>query len=176
MCDTLLAAIEAGAVDAVRQVLRRDPGLAGARDEPGTSAVLAALYRQRQEIVSGLLDAHPQVDTLDAAALGVVDRLAHLLDVERTLVNAHAADGFSILSRWPPSSGNRPPCNSSSNEGRRRRHVPQPHAAAGAALGGCWSEREAVRLLLEAGARPKRPSARRLDTADGGGCPRGTLR
>ncbi|MEA2705073.1 MAG: uncharacterized protein QOD63_3018 [Actinomycetota bacterium] len=94
----LFDAIRAGNVAEVRRILSADPGLAALRRPDGISAVLAARYRQDQDLVDAVLEAAPELDLFDAAALGRVDRLAELLDADPELANAWAPDGFPPLS------------------------------------------------------------------------------
>ena len=94
---TILESIRAGDVDAVRAAIKEDPGAASTRDEKGLSAVRAALYAQKQDVADVLLEAEPELDVFDAAAVGDVDRLTELLDGEENLVGAWSEDGFTPL-------------------------------------------------------------------------------
>jgi ankyrin repeat protein len=98
----LFEAIEADDTAEVRRILAADPGLAGLRRPAGVSAVLSARYRQNQALVEAVLEADPELDLFDAAALGRIDRLTELLDADpdsdRDVVNAWAPDGFTALS------------------------------------------------------------------------------
>ncbi len=94
----LFDAIEAGNVAHVRQILAGEPDLAGCRNPDGLSVVMSARYRQNQDLVDAVLEAHPELDLFDAAALGRVDRLAELLDADPAQANAWATDGFPPLS------------------------------------------------------------------------------
>lgn len=94
---TIFEAVQAGDADQVRDVLRDDPGAAGARDDKGVSAVRTALYAHRQDLADAILEAKPELDVFDAAAVGDVDRLTELLDRDSELVNAYSGDGFAPL-------------------------------------------------------------------------------
>ncbi len=94
----LFEAIEADNPAEVRRILAADPGLAAKRSPAGVSAVLSARYRQRQDLVDAVLEAAPDLDVFDAAALGRTDRLTDLLDTDPDLANAWAPDGFTPLS------------------------------------------------------------------------------
>ncbi len=94
---TIFDTIQAGDVDAVRSAVRDDPAAAGARDEKGLSAVRAALYVQKQDVAEVLLEASPELDVFDAAAVGDVGRLAELLDADAGLAGAWSEDGFNPL-------------------------------------------------------------------------------
>ena len=94
---TIFDSIQAGDVDAVRSAVRDDPSAAEARDDKGLSAVRAALYAHKQDVVDALLEAKPELDVFDAAAAGDVDRLTELLDGDGELVQAWSEDGFTPL-------------------------------------------------------------------------------
>ncbi|MBD0348182.1 MAG: ankyrin repeat domain-containing protein [Thermoleophilia bacterium] len=95
--DELLEAIRRGDAATVRRVVADDPAAARARDEMGVSAVLLARYRGAQDVVDAVLEAGPELDVFDAAALGPADRLAGHLDAEPSLANAWSSDGFTPL-------------------------------------------------------------------------------
>ena len=97
MTDELFQAIEAGDVEGVRRLLDGDTRLASARNADGLPAVLAALYRHREEIVPVILAAGPELDVFEAAAVGDADRLRQLLDADPAAATAYAADGFFPL-------------------------------------------------------------------------------
>ncbi len=94
---TIFESIRAGDIDAVRAAVRDDPSQASARDENGLSAVRAALYVHKQEVADVLLEAGPELDVFDAAAVGDVNRLTELLDDDADLVGAWSEDGFNPL-------------------------------------------------------------------------------
>ena len=94
----LFDAIGAGDVEQVRTLLQDDPALAGGRSpDSGVSAVLSARYRQRMDLVEAVLEAGPELDVFDAAALGHVDRLRHLLDDDPGAAGSWSTDGFTPL-------------------------------------------------------------------------------
>ena len=95
--ERLFAAIEGGDLEQVRQLVAEDPTCASARDANGRSAVLAAAYRQRHDMVEALLSAGPQLDVFDAAAVGDTRQLTALLDADPSLAGAFAPDGFTPL-------------------------------------------------------------------------------
>ena len=95
--DALFAAIDGGDVEQVRALVARDPACASARNPSGLSAVLAATYRHRADMVDALLRAAADLDVFDAAAVGDVARLAALLDEDPGLARAYAPDGFTPL-------------------------------------------------------------------------------
>ena len=93
----VFSAIEAGDRRRVDELLTADPGLAGARDERGVSAVLTARYRGQVDIEARILAESPTLDVFDAAGLGDVGRLSELLDLDPDLVAAVSPDGFTPL-------------------------------------------------------------------------------
>ena len=92
-----MAAVDAGDVERVRELVAADGTLAEARGDDGVSAVLHAHYRGRPDVVEALLEAAPALDVFDAAALGRTDELERLLDDDPSLVDAVSSDGFTAL-------------------------------------------------------------------------------
>ncbi|MFN2505145.1 MAG: ankyrin repeat domain-containing protein [Acidimicrobiales bacterium] len=93
----LFEAIEAGDGARVAQIVADDPPAASARNPAGLSAVLAAMYRHRRDLVDVLLAGAPELDVFDAAAVGDVDRLSELLDGDPSRATAYSNDGFFPL-------------------------------------------------------------------------------
>lgn len=93
----ILGAIQSGDLELLRQFIARDHAAASARDTNGVSALMNALYRGRQDMVEVLLDAGVTLDIFEAAALGNSVRLAQLLSLDGTAVNAVSPDGFTAL-------------------------------------------------------------------------------
>jgi ankyrin repeat protein len=61
------------------------------------SELLQAIYQGDQARAGELLEADPELDVFEAAAVGRNDRLRELLDQDPSLANAWAADGFQPL-------------------------------------------------------------------------------
>jgi uncharacterized protein len=97
MKNEVLTAVQAGDAAKLKTLLERDPAAAAARDDNGVSALLHSVYRNRADIRDLLLGAHPALDVFEAAALGRTDRLAQLLEQDRTLVKSFSGDGFTPL-------------------------------------------------------------------------------
>jgi ankyrin repeat protein len=93
----LMEAIQADDVDAVRSALSDDPAAAGQAGDEGVSPVRAALYRHKPELVDAVLEADPELDVFDAAALGRTERLGELLDADADAATAFSGDGFTAL-------------------------------------------------------------------------------
>jgi ankyrin repeat protein len=93
----MIAAVEAGEVDAVRAVLADDPSLASARGEDGVSAVMRARYRFDRPVMDALLETDPDLDIFEAAALGRIDRLREAIADDAGAVFALSPDGYTAL-------------------------------------------------------------------------------
>lgn len=95
--DELFAAIKAGDLARVEELLAADPALSGARDERGSSAVITAAYWQQPAILAALLARGPQLSFYEAAAAGAPDVLDAALRDDPALLDAYATDGFTAL-------------------------------------------------------------------------------
>lgn len=92
----LVAAIEAGDEERVRELIATDPDVLDARDERGLSPVLAAKY-VGQDAIAELLAAAGTVDVFGAAATGRSDELRVILKVQPGAVALRSPDGFTAL-------------------------------------------------------------------------------
>ncbi len=95
--ERLFEAVAAGNVAAAGDFLKDDPSLAASRNEQGVSIIMFALYHKQLEIAEQLIGHKPPVDVFEAAALGDVERLRHVLDGESEGTSAYSADGFTAL-------------------------------------------------------------------------------
>jgi len=95
--DEFFAAIRSGDVTRVRAFVEADPALASARDEAGLSAVLTALYHRQADACEALLAAGPELDVLDAAAVGRLDVLRAHLESDQDALAARSPEGFTPL-------------------------------------------------------------------------------
>jgi ankyrin repeat protein len=96
--EKALAAVKAGDVRALAELLAADPALAAARDENGVSLRLQACYHQRADMLPMLRDTGPPLDIFEAAALpGAEARGAELLAANPGLAHAWSSDGFTPL-------------------------------------------------------------------------------
>jgi ankyrin repeat protein len=95
--EQLFEAIRAGDAATARAMLATRPVLANAPDESGIPPLLMATYYGRDEIAVMLLGAGAAVDVFAAAARGLTERLALLLDAGPGLANALSADGWTPL-------------------------------------------------------------------------------
>jgi ankyrin repeat protein len=148
----LFAAIEAKNVGQVRALLAGDPSRANARNDAGLSPVLAAQYSHQPEMVREILDARPELDLFDAAAVGDLDRLAELLDADPSAVNAYAADGFfplALAAYFDRPAAVRLLLDRGADVGQAATNAMQVQALHAAVAGRSY---ESVKALLEAGA------------------------
>jgi adenosylhomocysteine nucleosidase len=152
--DDVFGAIEAGDAEQVRALVGADPARAAARNADGLSAVLAAQYRHRPDLVAVLLEAKPDLDVFDAAAVGDVDRLRALLDADRALVHAYAPDGFfplALAAYFAQPDAVAFLLDRGADPGTAARNPSKVQALHAAVAG---RSAESVKLLLDAGADP----------------------
>src|SRR3954471_4999651 len=93
----VLAAIQSGDLELLRQLTARGRAAATARDRNGVAALMNALYRGRQDMVEVLLATDVALDIFEAASLGNAARVTELLATDSARVNAVSADGFTPL-------------------------------------------------------------------------------
>jgi ankyrin repeat protein len=144
----LVEAIKTGDTEAVRARIAEDRTLASATDETGLSLVLLALFHRQREAADALLEAHPRLGVLEAAALGRTD----ILRAHPDRLHERTPEGFTPIGlaaflggadavRTLLELGVDPDADNDNQLGVR-----PVHAAAAA------GDRESLRLLLEAGA------------------------
>lgn len=88
-------AIKAGKVDDVNELITRNPSLKDARDASGASALLAASYNMKPDVVNALLAKGATVDIFEAAVLGKVDRISEIVKDNPARASEYAPDGFT---------------------------------------------------------------------------------
>ena len=93
----IFEAVAAGDLRRVQELVKDDPGQAGARDEQCLSALTQAQYQGRDEIVAVLLEADPALDVFEAATVGRVKRVRELVEADPALTAAYSPDGFTAL-------------------------------------------------------------------------------
>jgi ankyrin repeat protein len=94
--ERLMSAVTSNDVDAVRRVIAEDPAAANARGPAGESPLLAAIYRNADQIVS-LLAERRELDLHEAAVLGNVERVRELLAADPAQLSSRSADGWTAL-------------------------------------------------------------------------------
>jgi uncharacterized protein len=97
MSAEFLKAVTEGDAAKARELLKKNPSLAKARGQDGVSALLQAVYRGHDRIVSLLLASGIELDVFEAAATGRAERVRALLKLKPDLANAFAPDGFTPL-------------------------------------------------------------------------------
>lgn len=92
----MLEAIAAGDPERVKALLEADASAASAHGADGVSALLAASYRGRTDIVA-MLRPHVEPDVWECAVLGELPRLRELLDADPVRLSSRSADGWTPL-------------------------------------------------------------------------------
>ena len=90
-------AVRVGDVRTVQTLLGREPKLASGRAAEGGSLVLLACTTGHRRVLDALLAAGPDLDVLDAAALGLVNQLEILLGLDPTLAATEGPDRVTAL-------------------------------------------------------------------------------
>jgi ankyrin repeat protein len=93
----IFGAIQTGDAAKVGELLRAEPALAGARNDRGDSALLAAAYLGRRDILDSLLAAGVEPTLWEAAAIGLKERVAELLRRDPSSVASFSHDGWTAL-------------------------------------------------------------------------------
>jgi uncharacterized protein len=93
----LMEAIRAGDVAAVDRLLSTEPGLLDLKAQNGSSVLLLAAYYGHPELAEVFARHGAKPDVFEASALGDLQTVRRLVNAERSLVNAFAADGFYPL-------------------------------------------------------------------------------
>ncbi|HST12020.1 MAG TPA: ankyrin repeat domain-containing protein [Terriglobales bacterium] len=95
--EDVIAAIESGNANQLKELLAADRSLGAAHDASGVSALMQALYRQRKDMVEMLRMARPDLDIFEAASLGRPDLVEDMVTQNPRLSNARSGDGFTPL-------------------------------------------------------------------------------
>jgi ankyrin repeat protein len=93
----LMDSVRRGDADAVAEALRKQPSLAGSRDENGVSAFMWASYVRQPAVRDLLRAALPSLDIFETIAAGEDGRALDLLAKLPALANAWSGDGFTAL-------------------------------------------------------------------------------
>jgi ankyrin repeat protein len=153
----LFTAITSGDRVAVERLLEKDGALVDARDEKGTSPILAALYRGHEEIATAILRRRPTLTIFEAAAAGDDARVREIVGRDPAQANGVAPDGYSALGlaaffkrrevvRYLLDAGADP------RPASRQGSFTPLHSAVATDAGAC--DIEIVRMLLDKGADP----------------------
>jgi uncharacterized protein len=93
----VMAAVQSGNVEQLKELLAQDRSLGAARDGSGVSALMHALYRQRKDIVDALRATGLEFDVFEAASMGRSDLVEEMVERDPRLANARSGDGFTPL-------------------------------------------------------------------------------
>ena len=97
MVQEFMNAATRGDVTKIREMLLTNPTLVKAKDEKGVSVILKATYYRKKDVLATLLEAKPELDIFEAAAIGQTKRVEELVRQDKSLANAFASDGFMPL-------------------------------------------------------------------------------
>ncbi len=89
--------IQAGDTAAVKRMLAAEPQLASARNEKGQSALLLTVYSGNEELCDTLLAQGVPLELHEAAALGQLERVKHLVEKEPSQAKSYSPDGFPVM-------------------------------------------------------------------------------
>jgi uncharacterized protein len=95
--EDVIAAIESGDANQLKELLTADRSLGAARDAGGVSALMRALYRQRKDMAELLRRARPELDIFEAASLGRADLVEEMVTRDPRMAFGRSADGFTAL-------------------------------------------------------------------------------
>ena len=89
--------IQARDTAAVKRMLAAEPQLASARNEKGQSALLLTVYGGSKELCDTLLAQGVPLELHEAAALGQLERVKHLVEKEPSQAESYSPDGFPVI-------------------------------------------------------------------------------
>src|SRR6267378_1316353 len=119
--------IQARDTAAVKRMLAAEPELATARNEKGQSALLLTIYGGNKELRDTLLESGAPLEVHEAAALGDLERVKHLVEKEPVLANGYsplltaAANGHLGIASILLASG--ADLHAQSNDGKTARRI-----------------------------------------------------
>jgi uncharacterized protein len=93
----VIEAVQAGDTEKLRHLLSDNPTLAASRDAHGVSALMHAVYRRQTACITLLREAGLELDIFEAASVGDLEALSHLIAADSSRVSAYSADGFTAL-------------------------------------------------------------------------------
>lgn len=149
----LFEAIRAGDVEAARALIEAAPDRANAAGDGGMAPLMVATYMGHTRMIELLLANGATLDVFSAAALGEVDALRALLDVDPTLVSVYSPDGWTALhlaAHFGQTEAARLLIERGASATLRSRNAMENHPLHAACAG--QPPRELVALLLDSGA------------------------
>ncbi len=93
----LIGAIKSGSTEETARLLANNPGIVYQEDNAGLHPVMLAMYYGQREIAAHLRAAMDSVNIWEAAALGELDTVRHLMAEDPNAKDAVAPDGFTPL-------------------------------------------------------------------------------
>lgn len=93
----VIAAVQSGNVEELKELLAQDRSLGTARDQSRVSALMHALYRGRKDMVDALRATGLELDIFEATGLGRSDLVEELVERDPRLANTRSGDGFTPL-------------------------------------------------------------------------------
>lgn len=90
----VVAAVQSGNVEQLKELLTQDRSLGTARDGNGVSALMHALYRQRKDMVDVLRGTGLEFDVFEAASMGRSDLVEEMVARDPRLANARSGGRF----------------------------------------------------------------------------------
>jgi ankyrin repeat protein len=95
--EILVKAVQSGALDRVKELIRQQPALIRSRTDAGIPITLLAAYYRQKAVFEWLMSQQPNPNIYEATAAGQTARVETLLKETPALLNAHATDGFPAL-------------------------------------------------------------------------------
>jgi ankyrin repeat protein len=89
--------VKTGNLSAVRDSLASDRSLLNANNEAGQNAILLSKYYGQPAVTDYLLSFGPELDVFTAAAVGDANAVFAHLEQDKTLIEKHSGDGWTVL-------------------------------------------------------------------------------
>lgn len=97
MLEDFLNAARTGNVARLKELLATDATLLNQSNANGQSAVMLAKYHRQGQAVEYLLSESPELTLHEAAAVGAMEVVRHVIRERGRLIDTHAKDGFTAL-------------------------------------------------------------------------------
>jgi ankyrin repeat protein len=90
----IIQAIQTGNINGLMTAIQETPDLVNAQTPQGSSLLMTAIYSRQSAMVEFLLNQEPTLDFFELCALGKSQQAQEMLELNPSLLNAYAADGF----------------------------------------------------------------------------------